>query len=130
MTTPKTLKRYLMPLMSLLLFFLTQNPNMLLRTALFPPHLHRGARYDRVSSPLASPRSLFPPLHKGKEAPCPFILEQLPTLLLRYTQNLRVSCSGLSQFRTEFPFTQIKAQLSVFSLRKLLAPTDQFGFYF
>lgn len=123
MTTPKTLGYISHATQSLLLFFLdTESQHVAEDSSLPSSPPQRSSLWPCLSSPLASPRVLFPPLHKGKEAPCPFILEQLPTLLLRYTQNLRVSLSRLSQFRTESPFTQIKAQLSVFSLRESLGP--------
>lgn len=122
MTTPKTLGYISHATQSLLLPFLDTESQHVAEDSSLPSSPQRSSLWPCLSSPLASPRVLFPPLDKGKEAPCPFILEQLPTLLLRCTQSLRVSLSRLSQFRMESPFTQIKAQLSVFPLRESLGP--------
>lgn len=51
MTTPKTLGHYLMPCSSYCCSSLTQDPSMLPRTALLPPHLHRGAHSACVFHP-------------------------------------------------------------------------------
>lgn len=125
MTTPKTLGYISHATPVYCCSSLTQNPNMLLRTALFPPHLYRGAHYDHVFHPhWLAPGSSFLHSTRGR-APCPFILE-LPTLLLRYTQNLRVSLSRAFPVQNGISFHTDKAQLRCFFLG--LGPHRQIRF--